>query len=195
MDDNETRYLGPTGGRDARSGRGGGDGRGGWEGAPRGTEQERPRQYFPDPQYQEQAYQEQPYQERYAQYQEPVPEDSDPPQRESKASGAMAVAGVVAAILIAAGLFFFLGRATGASSGSQEPEVITETRVSTVTVTETVQDDSGLHLPDLPSEIPTIPDVQVPSWLQDLLNGSPEDAPAEVEQYQEQYQQYQEPQA
>ncbi|MEJ4100516.1 hypothetical protein V5S96_09145 [Corynebacterium mastitidis] len=184
MDDNETRYLGPTGGRNARSGRGGGDGRGGWEGAPRGTEQERPRQYFPDPQYQEQAYQEQPYQE-------PVPAEPEPPQRESKASGAMAVAGVVAAILIAAGLFFFLGRATGASSGSQEPEVITETRVSTVTVTETVQDDSGLHLPELPSEIPTIPDVQVPSWLQDLLNGSPEDAPAEVEQYQ----QYQEPQA
>ncbi|KQB87346.1 hypothetical protein [Corynebacterium lowii] len=175
MDDNETRYLGPTGNQGGR-------------GRP-----ERPRQHFPDPQqysapqgyeqqsYEAQGYEQQGYQQQgYEQPQNYGQEYYEEPQ-ESKGNTAMAVIGVIAAVLIASGLFFFLGRATG-STETPEPEVITETQVSTVTVTETVTEDSGLHLPELPREFPSeIPNVEVPSWLEDLLGGGS----LESEQYQE----------
>lgn len=165
MDDNETRYLGPTGNR----------GEQGNQGRPT----PRPRQHFPERQYSEQQYSTQQYQ-NYADgyppaYAENFQEAPREPEKNPKGGSAMAIAGVIAAILIAAGVFFFLGRAAG--EGQVQREVVTETQVSTVTVTETVTDDSGLRLPELPSEIPSIPEVQVPSWLQDLLGGTEQEVP------------------
>ncbi|WPF66438.1 MULTISPECIES: hypothetical protein [unclassified Corynebacterium] len=162
MDDNETRYLGPTGNR----------GEQGNQGRPT----PRPRQHFPEQQHSEEQYSTQQYQ-NYAdgyppEYADNFQDASPEPEADkgSKGGSAMAIAGVIAAILISAGVFFFLGRAAG--EGQVQREVVTETQVSTVTVTETVTEDSGLRLPELPSEIPSIPEVQMPSWLQDLLGGT-----------------------
>ncbi|MBC3186083.1 hypothetical protein H7347_05770 [Corynebacterium sp. zg-331] len=157
MDDNETRYLGPVGDR----------GEQGNQGHPAA----RPRQHFPEQQRSTQQY------HNYADGYPPEYEQDagvSPEPRGSRGGSAMAVAGVIAAILIAAGVFFFLGRAAG--EGQVEREVVTQTQVSTVTVTETVTEGPGLRLPELPSGIPSIPEVEVPSWLQDLLGGSAQGA-------------------
>ncbi|MCZ9309468.1 hypothetical protein ACUY3K_10990 [Corynebacterium uberis] len=109
----------------------------------------------------------------------------DAPPRRGLQAGA--IAAMVGAVLICSGAFYILGRATGHS----EPEQVevTTTQISTVTQTTTVTEPApagrGLRLP---SEVPTkLPEVEVPSWLQDLIGGDQpqEPAPAGGEQHAE----------
>lgn len=155
MNDDDTRYLDPTGG-------------------------DRPRQYFPgenDPGYRPPQYQEPQYGYEQPSYQQPQYQE---PPRASKSGGALPMLlGILFGLtLLAAGLFFFLWR--GAAAEADRPvEPVTVTETTSLTVTETTTERA------LPTEIPTelpenlpevpenLPEVDIEGWLNDLLGSQP----------------------
>ncbi|MDO5512337.1 hypothetical protein [Corynebacterium sp.] len=146
-DNDDTRYLGPTGG-------------------------DRPRQYFPgehDPGYQPPRY-DQP------QYQPPVYEEPAPRASRSGGGALPLLMGILFGLtLIAAAVLFFLWR--GAAAEAERPvEPVTVTETTSLTVTETTTERAlPTELPtELPRELPSeLPEVDIEGWLNDLLGSEP----------------------
>ena len=129
--------------------------------------QQRPKQYFPDPEHQTQYYEPEAYYEPQSYY-EPEPQRSN---------GLAIGLGIALAIALCAGtVLFFLWR--GAAAEADKPPVtstVTETAVTTETVTETTTKRPKL-LPDRgrgesgETVAPTEPAVEVPTELRGLFD-------------------------
>ncbi|MCQ4614765.1 hypothetical protein [Corynebacterium pseudogenitalium] len=129
--------------------------------------QQRPKQYFPDPEHQTQYYEPEAYYEPQSYY-----------ELEPQRSNGLAIGlGIALAIALCAGtVLFFLWRSAAAEA--DKPPVtstVTETAVSTETVTETTTKRPKL-LPDRGRGVsgetvaPTEPAVEVPTELRGLFD-------------------------
>ncbi|OIR40376.1 hypothetical protein [Corynebacterium sp. NML130628] len=132
--------------------------------------QQRPKQYFPDPQHQTQYYEPEAYYGDPQPYYEPEP----------KRSNGLAIGlGIALAVALCAGtVLFFLWRSAAAEANKPpvtSTVMVTETAVSTETVTETTMKRPKL-LPDRgrgesgETVAPTEPPVEVPSELRGLFD-------------------------
>ena len=132
--------------------------------------QQRPKQYFPDPQHQTQYYEPEAYYDDPQPYYEPEP----------KRSNGLAIGlGIALAVALCAGtVLFFLWRSAAAEANKPpvtSTVMVTETAVSTETVTETTTKRPKL-LPDRgrresgETVAPTEAPVEVPSELRGLFD-------------------------